>query len=102
MKFEEYFSFEAILGDLVRWRIRGRDVGGTLPARKAGSRAGIRGRGGVAPSVVRQRAIWRKVCRLRQDRKRERDACDGNGDDKQIKKQGRESLICDWITAALS
>lgn len=67
MKFEEYFSFEAILGDLVRWRIRGRDVGGTLPARKAWSRAGIRGRDGVAPSVVRQRAIWRKVCRLRQD-----------------------------------
>lgn len=67
MKFEEYFSFEAILGDLVRWRIRGRDVGGTLPARKAWSRAGIRGRDGGAPSVVRQRAIWRKVCRLRQD-----------------------------------
>ena len=67
MKFEEYFSFEAILGDLVRWRIRGKDVGGTLPARKAWSRAGIRGRDGVVPSVVRQRAIWRKVCRLRQD-----------------------------------
>ena len=67
MKFEEYFSFEAILGDLVRRRIRGKDVGGALPARKAWSRAGVRGRDGVAPSVVRQRAIWRKVCRLRQD-----------------------------------
>lgn len=67
VKFGEYFSFEAILGDLVRWRIRGKDVGGTLPARKAWRRSGIRGRDGVAPAIVRQRAVWRTVHRLRQD-----------------------------------
>lgn len=67
VKFEEYFSFEAILGDLVRWRIRGKDVGGTLPARKAWRRSGIRGREGVAPAIVRQRAIWRTVNRLLRD-----------------------------------
>lgn len=67
MKFEEYFSFEAILGDLVHWRIRGKDVGGTLPARKAWRRSGIRGRDGVDPAIVRQRAVWRTVHRLRQD-----------------------------------
>ena len=67
VKFEEYFSFEAILGDLVRWRIRGKDVGGTLPARKAWRRSGIRGREGVAPAIVRQRAVWWTVNRLRQD-----------------------------------
>lgn len=67
VKFEEYFSFEAILGDLVRWRIRGKDVGGTLPARKAWSRSGIRGREGVAPAIVRQRAVWRTVNRLRKN-----------------------------------
>ena len=66
VKFGEYFSFEAILGDLVRWRIRGKDVGGTLPARKAWRRSGIRGREGVAPAIVRQRAVWRTVHRLRQ------------------------------------
>ena len=67
VKFGEYFSFEAILGDLVRWRIRGKDVGGTLPARKAWRRSGIRGRDGVDPAIVRQRAVWRTVHRLRQD-----------------------------------
>ena len=67
VKFEEYFSFEAILGDLVRWRIRGKDVGGTLPARKAWRRSGIRGREGVAPAIVRQRAVWRTVNRLLRD-----------------------------------
>lgn len=67
VKFEEYFSFEAILGDLVRWRIRGKNVGGTLPARKAWRRSGIRGRDGVAPAIVRQRAVWRTVNRLRKN-----------------------------------
>ena len=67
VKVEEYFSFEAILGDLARWRIRGKDVGGTLPARKAWRRSGIRGREGVAPAIVRQRAVWRTVNRLLRD-----------------------------------
>ena len=61
MKFEEYFSFEAIVGDLVKWRIAGKDVGGTLPARKMWSRAGVKERKGVAPDVVRRQAIWRTV-----------------------------------------
>ena len=63
MKFEEYFSFEAIVGDLVKWRVAGKDVGGTLPARKAWSRAGAKERKGVAPDVVRRQAIWRTVRR---------------------------------------
>ena len=63
MKFEEYFSFEAIVGDLVKWRVAGKDVGGTLPARKAWSRAGAKERKGVAPDVVRKQAIWRTVRR---------------------------------------
>ena len=63
MKFEEYFSFEAIVGDLVKWRIAGKDVGGTLPARKMWSRAGVKERKGVAPDVVRKQAIWRTVRR---------------------------------------
>ena len=61
MKFEEYFSFEAIVGDLVKWRIAGKDVGGTLPPRKMWSRAGVKERKGVAPDVVRRQAIWRTV-----------------------------------------
>lgn len=65
MRFDEYFSFDAILGDLIRWRVRGRDVGGTLPARKLWSRAGIHERKGVVPALIRQRAIWRTVNRLR-------------------------------------
>ena len=63
MKFEEYFSFEAIVGDLVKWRVAGKDVGGTLPARKAWSRAGAKERKGVASDVVRKQAIWRTVRR---------------------------------------
>ncbi|MBR3921833.1 MAG: hypothetical protein IKJ45_01855 [Kiritimatiellae bacterium] len=46
MKFEDYFSFEAILGDLVKWRLAGKDVGGTLPPRKMWSRAGAKERKG--------------------------------------------------------
>ena len=65
MAFEDYFSFDAIFGDLIRWRISGRDVGGTLPARKAWCRDGVYERKGAAPAMVRQRAIWRTVNRLR-------------------------------------
>ena len=60
---EEYFSFEAILGDLVKWRIAGKDVGGTLPPRKMWSRAGVKERKGVDPAVVRKQAIFRTVRR---------------------------------------
>ena len=67
MAFEDYFSFDAILGDLIRWRIRGRDVDGTLPARKAWCRDGVHERKGAAPAMVRQRAIWRTVNRLRKN-----------------------------------
>ena len=63
MKFEEYFSFEAIVGDLVKWRIAGKDVGGTLPPRKMWSRASVKERKGVDPAVVRKQAIWRTVRR---------------------------------------
>ena len=67
MKFEEYFSFEAIVGDLVKWRIAGKDVGGTLPARKAWSRAGVKerkrkeGQKRKKPETLRRQAIWRTV-----------------------------------------
>ena len=69
-EFEEYFSFEAIVRDLIRWRVKGkghvgekgrRDVEKVLPARKAWSRAGVKARKGVAPEVVRRQAIWRTV-----------------------------------------
>ena len=72
MKFEECFSFEAIVGDLIRWRVNGkgtpdengrRDVEKVLPARKAWCRAGVKERKGVAPEVVRRQAIWRTVRR---------------------------------------
>ena len=72
MKFEEYFSFEAIVGDLIRWRVKGkgtvdengrRDVEKVLPPRKAWSRAGAMARKGVDPEVVRKQAIRRTVMR---------------------------------------
>jgi len=63
MKFEEYFSFEAIVGDLVKWRVAGKDVGGTLPPRKMWSRAGVKERKGVDPVVVRKQAIFRTIMR---------------------------------------
>ncbi len=63
MRFEEYFSFEAIVGDLIRWRLRGRDLGGVLPPRKDWQRAGLKGRKGVPSEVVRRQAIWRTVMR---------------------------------------
>ena len=73
MKFEEYFSFEAIVKDLIRWRVKGkgkkdekgrRDVEMVLPARKMWSRAGVKEREGIAPEVVRRQAIWRTVRRV--------------------------------------
>ena len=72
MKFEEYFSFEAIVGDLIRWRVKSkgianengrRDVAKVLPARKAWSRARAKVRKGVDPDVVRRQSIWRTVMR---------------------------------------
>ena len=73
MKFEEYFSFEAIVKDLIRWRVKGkgkkdekgrRDVEMVLPARKMWSRVGVKEREGIAPEVVRRQAIWRTVRRV--------------------------------------
>ena len=69
MKFGDYFSFEAILGDLVKWRIAGKDVGGMLPPRKMWSRTSVKERKGVDPAVVRKQAIFRTVRR----------ACGGGG-----------------------
>lgn len=73
MRFEEYFSLEAIVSDLIRWRVKGkgtvgadgrRDVEKVLPPRKAWSRAGVKARKGVYPEVVRRQSIWRRVMRL--------------------------------------
>ena len=72
MEFEEYFSFEAIVGDLIRWRVKGkgavdengrRDVEKVLPPRRAWSRAGAKAREGVDPEAVRKQAVWRTVRR---------------------------------------
>ena len=72
MMFEEYFAFEAIVGDLIRWRVKGkgafdengrRDVEKALPPRRAWSRAGAKARDGVDPEVVRKQAIRRTVMR---------------------------------------
>ena len=72
MAFKEYFSFEAIVGDLIRWRVKGkgtfdengrRDVEMVLPPRKAWSRADAKARKGVDPEIVRKQAIWRTVRR---------------------------------------
>ena len=65
MRFEDYFSFEAIVRDLVKWRVAGKDVGGTLPPRKMWSRAGVKERKGVDPAVVRKQAIFRTVRQAR-------------------------------------
>ena len=73
VRFEEYFSFEAIVGDLIRWRVKGkgtvgadgrRDVEKVLPPRKAWSRVGAKERKDVYPDVIRRQSIWRKVTRL--------------------------------------
>ena len=66
MKFEDYFSFEAIVGDLIRWRLRGKDIGGVLPPRKMWSRAGVKERKGVDPAVLRKRSILRTIFRYRE------------------------------------
>ena len=52
MRFEDYFSFEAIVGDLIRWRLRGKDLGGVLPPRRDWLRAGLKGRKGVPSARV--------------------------------------------------
>ena len=61
MKFEDYFSFEAIVNDLIRWRIKGKDIGKVLPPRRMWSRAGVKDRKGLSPETVRRQAIWRTV-----------------------------------------
>ena len=66
MRFEDYFSLEAIARDLVRWRLRGKDVGGTLPPRKMWSRAGVKERKGVDPAVLRKQSILRTIFRYRE------------------------------------
>lgn len=65
--FDDYFSFEAILGDLIRWRVKGKNVGKVLPPRKAWCRAGAKERKGVDPEVVRRQAILRTVMRHRRE-----------------------------------
>lgn len=83
MAFEDYFGFERILADLIRWRVAGkcmRDdaeaegafVSDLLPPRKMWSRTGARGRRPrdgarrrkVAPAQVRRRAIRTTVLNL--------------------------------------
>ena len=64
MKFEDYFSFEAILDDLVKWRLAGKDVGGTLPPRAVWKRGGFRERKGRSAEAVRRAAILRTVRRV--------------------------------------
>lgn len=71
-KFDEYFSFDAILGDLIRWRVRAKsrnldELKGMLPPRREWSRGGIREREGLDPAIVRRRAIRRTVQRMRMD-----------------------------------
>ena len=63
MEFEEYFSFEAIVRDLVKWQVAGKDVGGMLPPRKMWRRAGVKDRQGVDPAIIRKQAILRTVRR---------------------------------------
>ena len=73
VRFEEFFSREAIVSDLIRWRVKGkgtvgadgrRDVEKVLPPRKAWSRAGAKARKGVYPDVIRRQSILRRVKRL--------------------------------------
>ena len=65
-KFEEYFSFEDILGDLIRWRVKGQDVGKTLPPRCEWCRDKVQKRKRLSNEEVHRRAIWRKVLGVRQ------------------------------------
>lgn len=64
-KFEEYFSFEDILGDLIRWRAKGQDVGKTLPQRSEWCRDKLQKRKHLSNEEVHRRAIWRKVSGVR-------------------------------------
>ena len=64
MRFEDYFSFEAIVGDLIRWRLRGKELGGVLPPRRNWQRAGVKERKGVNPAVLRKQSILRMVRRV--------------------------------------
>ena len=73
--FEEYFSFEAIVRDLVRWRVAGKGVRGengrtdveeVLPPRKMWSRAGVKERKGVDPAILRKQSILRPILRYRE------------------------------------
>ena len=60
--FEDYFSFEAILGDLVRWRVVGKKgVGSVLPPRKSWMRDGYASRKKMSPESIRRRSILRRV-----------------------------------------
>ena len=77
MKFEEYFSFEAIVGDLIRWRLRGKgtrgengrtDVEEVLPPRRMWNRAGVKERKGVDSAVIRKQSILRTILRYRESK----------------------------------
>ena len=60
--FEDYFSFDALLGDLVRWRVAGKIcVDSVLPPRKSWLRDGYASRKKMSPKAVRHRAIVRRV-----------------------------------------
>ena len=65
-KFEEYFSFKDILGDLIRWRVKGQDVDKTLPPRREWCRDKVQRRKRLSNEEVHQRAIWRKVIVVRE------------------------------------
>lgn len=64
-KFEEYFSFDDILGDLIRWRVKGQDVGKTLPPRREWCRDKDQKRKHLSNEEIHRRAIWRKVSGVR-------------------------------------
>ena len=77
MVFEEYFSFEAIVRDLVRWRVAGKGVRGengrtdveeVLPPRKMWSRAGVKERKGDDPADVRKQSILRTILHYRESK----------------------------------
>jgi hypothetical protein len=60
--FEDYFSFDALLCDLVRWRVAGKKgVGSVLPPRKSWMRDGYASRKKMSPEAVRRRSILRRV-----------------------------------------
>ena len=60
--FEDYFSFDALLGDLVRWRVAGKKgVDSVLPPRKSWMRDGYASRKKMSPESVRRRSILRRV-----------------------------------------